>query len=131
MLSSDRPIYKPGDVIRLRSLALRSLDLKPIAGKDVVFTVTDPKDNVIFKRSDLTSKFGISSADCALADEIIEGVLHRPVPGRRHVEQPEGQGGKVRAAGVQDCRRFRQAVVRAGRADRRARCGPATFTANP
>ncbi len=74
MLSSDRPIYKPGDAIRLRSLALRSLDLKPVAGGSVVFTITDPKDNVIFKRQAVTSTYGISSADCALADEIIEGL---------------------------------------------------------
>ncbi len=73
MLSSDRPIYKPGQVIHLRSLALRSLDLKPIALKDVVFTVIDPKDNVIFKCADRTSNYGISSADCVLADEILEG----------------------------------------------------------
>ena len=73
MLSTDKPVYQPGQTIRLRSLALKKPDLKPISGRDVTFTVTDPKGNVIFKRKDLTSKFGIASADCPLATEIIEG----------------------------------------------------------
>ncbi len=73
MLSSDKPVYQPGQTIRVRSLALRRPDLKPVAGREVIFTITDPKGNVIFKQKEVTSKFGISSADCPLATEIIEG----------------------------------------------------------
>src|SRR5262249_39160470 len=73
MVSSDRPVYQPGQVIHLRGLALRRPHLKPVAGQDAVFTVTDPKNNVVFRRTGPTSNFGIAAADCALADEIIEG----------------------------------------------------------
>jgi hypothetical protein len=73
MLSSDRPVYQPGQEIRLRALALRSLDLKPVAGQGAVFTISDPKGNVIFKHRGTTSKFGLSAADCPLATEILEG----------------------------------------------------------
>jgi len=73
MVSSDKPVYQPGQVIHLRSLALRRPDLKPIAGHDALFSITDPKGNVIFRQRGVTSKFGISSTDCPLADEIIEG----------------------------------------------------------
>ncbi len=73
MLSTDKPVYQPGQVIRVRSLALRRPDLHPVAGEEVVFTATDPKGNVIFKQRDASSAYGISSADCALATEIIEG----------------------------------------------------------
>ncbi|MCH8923426.1 MAG: hypothetical protein IIA67_09805, partial [Planctomycetes bacterium] len=73
LLSSDKPIYQPGQVIRLRSLALRRPDLHPVAGHDVEYSIADPKGNVIFRRRDVTSRFGIASADCPLADEIIEG----------------------------------------------------------
>jgi hypothetical protein len=73
MLSSDRPVYQPGQEIHLRALALRSLDLRPVAGQQAVFTISDPKGNVIFKHRGTTSKFGISSADCPLASEILEG----------------------------------------------------------
>ncbi|MFQ5731742.1 MAG: MG2 domain-containing protein [Planctomycetaceae bacterium] len=73
MLSTDKPVYQPGQTIRLRSLAMRRPDLKPVAGREVNFSVTDPKGNVIFRRRGVTSNFGIASADCPLADEILHG----------------------------------------------------------
>jgi hypothetical protein len=73
MLSSDKPVYQPGQTIHVRSLALRRPDLRPVAGEETTFTITDPKGNVIFKRPTKTSDYGIASADCPLADEIIEG----------------------------------------------------------
>lgn len=73
MLSSDKPVYQPGQTILVRALALRRPDLKPVAGKEAVFSITDPKGNVVFKRQDLTSKFGITSLECPLATELIEG----------------------------------------------------------
>ena len=73
MVSSDKPVYQPGQAIHLRSLALRRPDLKPVAGNDVSFSIADPKGNVIFRQRGVTSRFGIASADCPLADEITEG----------------------------------------------------------
>ncbi|HEY3242083.1 MAG TPA: MG2 domain-containing protein, partial [Phycisphaerae bacterium] len=73
MLSTDKPVYQPGQTIRMRGLTLRRPDLKPVAGQDATFSITDPKGNVIFKQRDVTSRFGIVSADCPLAAEIIEG----------------------------------------------------------
>jgi hypothetical protein len=73
MLSTDKPVYQPGQVIRIRSLALRKPDQLPVAGENVVFTVTDPKGNVIFKQREVSSGHGIAAADCALAVEILEG----------------------------------------------------------
>lgn len=73
MLGSDKPVYQPGQTIHLRCLALRKPNLKPFAGETAVFTIADPKGNIIFKQKDPTSKFGIASADCALANEILEG----------------------------------------------------------
>src|SRR5207253_2866592 len=49
MLSTDKPVYQPGQTIRMRSLTLRKPDLKPVADTKAVFTVTDPKGNAIFK----------------------------------------------------------------------------------
>src|SRR5262249_52368096 len=56
MLSSDKPIYQPGQTIHLRSLALRKPDLKPVSGEEVTFTITDPKGNMIFKHRATGSK---------------------------------------------------------------------------
>jgi alpha-2-macroglobulin-like protein len=73
MLTSDKPVYQPGQTIHVRSLALRRPDLKPVAGQDALFTIADPKGTIIFKRRDLTSAYGIAAIDCPLATEIIEG----------------------------------------------------------
>ncbi len=73
MLSTDKPVYQPGQTIHVRALALRRPDLKPVAGQETVFSLVDPKGNILFKHRSPTSKFGITSADCELADEILEG----------------------------------------------------------
>lgn len=73
MLSSDRPVYQPGQTIQVRAITLRATDLKPVAGQNAVFSISDPKGNIIFKQKDVTSKFGICAAECPLASEIIEG----------------------------------------------------------
>ncbi|HMF16829.1 MAG TPA: MG2 domain-containing protein, partial [Gemmataceae bacterium] len=73
MLTSDRPVYQPGQDIHVRSLALRRLSMTPVAGQEAILSISDPKGNVIFKEKQTTSKFGISSVDCPLASEILEG----------------------------------------------------------
>jgi uncharacterized protein YfaS (alpha-2-macroglobulin family) len=73
MLSSDKPVYQPGQTMHFRALALREPDLHPVAGREAVFTITDPKGNLIYKSTSVTSQFGITSTDCALATEILEG----------------------------------------------------------
>lgn len=73
MLSTDKPVYQPGQTIRIRSLALKRPQLKPLIGEKATYSITDPKGNVIFRQTDLTSKYGIASTDCPLATEINEG----------------------------------------------------------
>ena len=73
MTSTDKPVYQPGQVIHMRGLALRKPDLKPVAGQVMSFSLTDPRGNVVFRQGNPTSRFGIGSADCPMADELIEG----------------------------------------------------------
>jgi 5-hydroxyisourate hydrolase-like protein (transthyretin family) len=91
MLSSDKPIYQPGEVIHLRSLAVNSRTQKPFASGQITFEVSDPKGNKVFKESRSTSTFGIASTDFVLATELNEGryVLRAsagPVSAERTVE---------------------------------------------
>lgn len=72
-LVTDRPIYKPGQTIHLRLLARRRSDRVPAGNENAVFTLRDPRDNIMFKQQVQTSQFGIASADCELAHELIEG----------------------------------------------------------
>ena len=73
MVSTDKPVYRPGQTIHVRSLALRKPDLAPTAGQKLTYRVIDPKGNVIAKQQAVTSEFGISSFDCPLATELIHG----------------------------------------------------------
>jgi hypothetical protein len=73
MLSSDKPVYQPGQTILARALALRRPDLHPVGMQDAVFTLTDPRGNVLFKHATKASDFGICSTECQLAQEILEG----------------------------------------------------------
>src|SRR5262249_6706589 len=39
LLTTDKPVYQPGQTIHLRALALRQPDLAPVANRDLVFEV--------------------------------------------------------------------------------------------
>jgi len=70
LLSSDKPIYQPGQTIHVRSLVLNGRTEKPITDGAVTFEISDPKGNKVFKEVRRTSRFGIASADFALASDL-------------------------------------------------------------
>ena len=91
LLSSDKPIYQPGQTIHLRSLLLNARTQKPFADEAVTFEVSDPKGNKVFKESRNSSAFGIASADFVLASELNLGrygirAIAGPVTTERTVE---------------------------------------------
>ncbi len=70
LLSSDKPLYQPGQTIHLRSLVLNGRTQKPFTNEVVTFEVSDPKGNKVFKQTAKTSNFGIASVDFVLASEL-------------------------------------------------------------
>ncbi|MCC6442607.1 MAG: type II secretion system protein GspG [Armatimonadetes bacterium] len=70
LLTTDKPLYQPGQTMHLRALALRQPDLAPLAGSKATLEVEDPRGNKVFKKAQAASRFGIVSADFALAREI-------------------------------------------------------------
>ncbi len=70
LLTSDKPIYRPGGLIHLRAMALSSFDLKPAADEALLFEVRDGKGNKVFEAEVQTSSYGIASADFRLADQV-------------------------------------------------------------
>jgi hypothetical protein len=73
LLSTDKPLYQPNQLINMRCIALKRPDLKPVAGSKAVFDVFDPKGNKLFKKETTTSKFGVAATAFQLADEITFG----------------------------------------------------------
>lgn len=72
MLSTDKPLYQPGQTIHLRSLALGD-DQKPIAGAPVTLEVSDGKGNKVMKRTAKSDVWGIASADFVLGTVVNAG----------------------------------------------------------
>jgi type II secretory pathway pseudopilin PulG/5-hydroxyisourate hydrolase-like protein (transthyretin family) len=70
LLSSDKPIYQPGQTIHVRSLILNGRTERPFTNETVTFEVSDPKGNKVFKETRRTSGFGIAAADFVLASEL-------------------------------------------------------------
>jgi len=73
LVTTDKPIYQPGQVIHIRTLTLATADQRPASGQAIVVEVQDAKGNKVFKKLATTSDFGIASADFELADQVNTG----------------------------------------------------------
>jgi len=60
-LSSDKTLYKPGQSVLLRLLALTGPDRLPVADTDVSFEARDGEGNKVFRRSARTDSFGVAA----------------------------------------------------------------------
>ena len=76
LLTTEKPIYQPGQTIHVRALALDRANHEAAAGRKLTFEVEDSRGNKVFKKATQTDKFGIASAEFALADEVNLGTYH-------------------------------------------------------
>ena len=73
LLTTDKPLYQPGQMIHIRALALGAFDLRPAAGQSLEVTVADGKGNTVFRKTLTTSDFGVAAVDFQLASEVNTG----------------------------------------------------------
>lgn len=73
LLSTDKPIYQPGQIIHLRLLALSAFDLYPAAGQTIEVVIADGKGNKVFRKKVLTNEYGVAATDFQLASEVNTG----------------------------------------------------------
>ena len=76
LLTTEKPIYQPGQTIHVRALALDRANHEAAAGRKLTFEVEDSRGNKVLKNVTETDKFGIASAEFALADEVNLGTYH-------------------------------------------------------
>jgi A-macroglobulin TED domain/Alpha-2-macroglobulin family/Carboxypeptidase regulatory-like domain/MG2 domain/A-macroglobulin receptor binding domain/Alpha-2-macroglobulin bait region domain/Macroglobulin domain MG3 len=76
LLTTEKPIYQPGQTIHVRALALDRASHEAAAGRKLTFEVEDSRGNKVFKNATQTDKFGIASAEFGLADEVNLGTYH-------------------------------------------------------
>ncbi len=73
LLSTDKPIYQPGQEIHLRVLALSAFDLTPAAGQEIEVIIADGKGNKVFRQKVTSSEYGAAWTDFQLASEVNTG----------------------------------------------------------
>ena len=76
LLTTEKPIYQPGQTIHVRALALDRSNHDASAGHKLIFEVEDSRGNKVFKKLTETDKFGVASAEFGLADEVNLGTYH-------------------------------------------------------
>ncbi|MHC4387452.1 MAG: MG2 domain-containing protein [Planctomycetota bacterium] len=73
LLTTDKPLYQPGQTIHIRALTLSQPEMKPLTRAEVIFEVEDSKGNKVYKVSKTTDEYGISHTDFVLANELNMG----------------------------------------------------------
>jgi uncharacterized protein YfaS (alpha-2-macroglobulin family) len=76
MLTTEKPIYQPGQTIHVRALALDRASHRADSDRNLTFEVEDSRGNKVFKKSTATDHFGVASAEFSLADEVNLGTYH-------------------------------------------------------
>jgi len=76
LLTTEKPIYQPGQTIHIRALALDRAADKADSSRKLTFELEDSRGNKVFKKITATDNFGIASAEFSLADEVNLGAYH-------------------------------------------------------
>ena len=92
LLTTEKPIYQPGQAIHVRALALDRFNHEASANRDLVLWVEDPRGNKVFKKATKTDEFGIASAEFRLAEEVNLGTYHL------HAEMDDAAAGSTNRA---------------------------------
>ena len=76
LLTTEKPIYQPGQTIHVRALALDRANHQAAGARNLTFEVEDSRGNKVFKKAVRTDAYGIASAEFGLADEVNLGTYH-------------------------------------------------------
>lgn len=76
LLTTEKPIYQPGQMIHIRALSLDRADHGAAVSRKLTFEIEDSRGNKVFKKVTQTDSFGVASADFGLADEVNLGTYH-------------------------------------------------------
>jgi len=76
LLTTEKPIYQPGQTIHVRALALDRANHHAVAGRPLTLELDDSRGNKVFRKITRTDPHGIASAEFGLADEVNLGTYH-------------------------------------------------------
>ncbi len=73
MITTDKPLYQPGQVIHIRTLTLNRPSLSPASERPVLFEIKDAEGNKVGRQELETNGFGVASMEFVLARELNMG----------------------------------------------------------
>jgi len=73
LVTTDKPIYQPGQTMHLRALALRRPTLNAEGDAPITFEVYDGKGNMVFRKYETTNAFGVAGVDFKIATQVNMG----------------------------------------------------------
>lgn len=73
LLTTDKPIYQPGQLVHIRILALDRFSRAPLANQSVLLEGFDGEVNRIYKVSLTTDEFGVASSTMQIASQVLLG----------------------------------------------------------
>lgn len=76
LLTTEKPVYQPGQTIHLRALALDRASHRATDNRRLTFEAEDSRGNKVFRAIAKTDAYGVASAEFALADEVNLGTWH-------------------------------------------------------
>ena len=76
LLTTEKPMYQPGQTIHVRALALDRSNHEASARRKLTLKLEDARGNKVFRKATETDQFGIASAEFSLAEEVNLGTYH-------------------------------------------------------
>ena len=76
LLTSEKPVYQPGQTIHVRALALDRASHQATGNRKLTFEVEDSRGNKLFRTITQTDAWGVASTEFALAEEVNLGTWH-------------------------------------------------------
>jgi uncharacterized protein YfaS (alpha-2-macroglobulin family) len=76
LLTTEKPIYQPGQTIHVRALTLDRANRQAVSGRRLTIELEDSRANKVFRKVTQTDSYGLASAEFGLADEVNLGTYH-------------------------------------------------------
>ncbi|MBL8219150.1 MAG: carboxypeptidase regulatory-like domain-containing protein, partial [Bryobacterales bacterium] len=70
LLTTEKPVYQPGQTVHVRALALDRATQKAAVDRRMTFEIEDPRGNKVLRTKTQTDDYGIASAEFLLAEEV-------------------------------------------------------------
>ena len=69
----DRPLYQPGQLIKMRAIMVEGASGAPLANQQATWKIHDPKRNLVFKERARSSTAGVIHTEFALSPQALQG----------------------------------------------------------